>query len=338
MAKRIQRKRTKGWKMPANAVYCYAPGPGDTEVLVCQLAALLRAPETEAERAAPARGVAPLLKCPGCDRGLPVLMLDDDGVRTDVSGRPGTPSHAVSDAWWPCPRWQLAGTAPAAPMELDAVVDAYQKAKDNWCAQCFCFRSAPDAMRRSAHEAAREGFDVIYKVLWPIVGPVLKAEFEEASRLAKSTRAALAAPSTTAGAPTPQERDEAELTHIPVSYETPTDHYREMARRFAEDRDVQKHRARELGAQVETLTRELAAARLLNQRYEAYGAKDGIDAEQALTALREKLEQLPRYKVSELDGMLLPEPQPAGEWIRAEDLLAVLALLPVSPREPEPGA
>jgi hypothetical protein len=41
-------------------------------------------------------------QCKGCQRGLPVLMLDDDGVRVDVSGRPGKPSHAVEDSWWLC--------------------------------------------------------------------------------------------------------------------------------------------------------------------------------------------------------------------------------------------
>lgn len=41
-------------------------------------------------------------KCSGCEQGLPVLMLDDDGVRIDISGKPGKPSHAVEDSWWLC--------------------------------------------------------------------------------------------------------------------------------------------------------------------------------------------------------------------------------------------
>lgn len=44
---------------------------------------------------------------------------------------------------------------------------------------------------------------------------------------------------------------------IPACYDTPVDHYREMARRLVEDRDIQKHRARELEAEVLRLTREL---------------------------------------------------------------------------------
>lgn len=43
--------------------------------------------------------------CRGCELGLPKMMLDDAGTRTDVSKRPGVPSHAVDDAWWPCDRW-----------------------------------------------------------------------------------------------------------------------------------------------------------------------------------------------------------------------------------------
>ena len=42
------------------------------------------------------------------------------------------------------------------------------------------------------------------------------------------------------------EQDLAELAAAPVTYETPVDHYREMARRFAESRDELKHRCREL--------------------------------------------------------------------------------------------
>lgn len=45
-------------------------------------------------------------------------------------------------------------------------------------------------------------------------------------------------------------RDEAELAAMPTSYATVCDHYREMARRFAEDRDELKHRCRALEAQL----------------------------------------------------------------------------------------
>lgn len=43
-------------------------------------------------------------------------------------------------------------------------------------------------------------------------------------------------------------------------YDTPVDHYREMARRLVEDRDVLKHRARSLEARAETAERQIAAA------------------------------------------------------------------------------
>lgn len=54
--------------------------------------------------AVPAIGAKPPA-CKACERGVPVVMVDDHGVYTHVSQRPGTPSHAVDDAWWPCPRW-----------------------------------------------------------------------------------------------------------------------------------------------------------------------------------------------------------------------------------------
>ena len=48
-------------------------------------------------------------------------------------------------------------------------------------------------------------------------------------------------------------------------------------------------------------------------------------AEAALTALRTKIQQLPHYKVSDLDGMLLPMPLADGHWVRVGDLEALLA-------------
>lgn len=48
---------------------------------------------------------APRPRCQGCDKGLPTVMVDADGTRTDLSARPGVPSHAVGDAWWPCAAW-----------------------------------------------------------------------------------------------------------------------------------------------------------------------------------------------------------------------------------------
>jgi hypothetical protein len=54
------------------------------------------------------------------------------------------------------------GNATAAERtEPETIVAAYEKAADEWCAQCFCFTSAPETLRRAAHEAAREGFGAI---------------------------------------------------------------------------------------------------------------------------------------------------------------------------------
>lgn len=44
---------------------------------------------------------------------------------------------------------------------------------------------------------------------------------------------------------------------IPACYDTPADHYREMARRLVEDRDVQKHKARAAEARVSALRHAL---------------------------------------------------------------------------------
>ena len=57
------------------------------------------------------------LKCKGCEKGLPILLLDQDGCMTHVSKRdPVSISHAVSDAWWPCQRFKLVA-APAPSQE-----------------------------------------------------------------------------------------------------------------------------------------------------------------------------------------------------------------------------
>lgn len=57
-------------------------------------------------------------------------------------------------------------------------------------------------------------------------------------------------PSTGWMASTQEERDLADLAASPVSYETPVDHYREMARRFSASRDELKHRCRTLEAKL----------------------------------------------------------------------------------------
>jgi hypothetical protein len=86
-----------------------------------------------------------------------------------------------------------ARTAPKKePMpDVDVVVKAYQEAQDYWSAQCFCFTSAPEQMRRDAHEQARDGFNAIVQILGPLARPVLAAEYK-AARDAAKTDAALA--------------------------------------------------------------------------------------------------------------------------------------------------
>lgn len=59
-------------------------------------------------------------RCKGCADGLATLMLDDDGVRTDISGRPGVPSHAVEEYYWPCTKW-TDGTQPPSGLRGDPV-------------------------------------------------------------------------------------------------------------------------------------------------------------------------------------------------------------------------
>ena len=58
------------------------------------------------------------IRCKGCDDGLIVMMLDEDGTRTDISKRPGVPSHAVDEYWWPCAKW-VSAEAPEPALHID---------------------------------------------------------------------------------------------------------------------------------------------------------------------------------------------------------------------------
>jgi hypothetical protein len=60
------------------------------------------------------------VSCRGCDQGLVVMMLDEDGCRTDISQKIGVPSHAADDAFWPCEKWTP--TQPKAPEGESPVV------------------------------------------------------------------------------------------------------------------------------------------------------------------------------------------------------------------------
>lgn len=89
----------------------------DAKILCLRLVDVVRQ-----EAALPPGGAArPAIRCKGCDNGLPTMMLDADGTLTHFSKRPGVPSHAVDDAWWPCANWQAVEPGGAArPQEEPA--------------------------------------------------------------------------------------------------------------------------------------------------------------------------------------------------------------------------
>ncbi len=96
----------------------------EIRVLENVIAKLRQSPAATGGAAPPPVSPASVPACSGCQRGLPVVLVDEDGTFMDVSGRPGTPSHAVSDAWWPCTRYELkaggaAGRSPSDPQELN---------------------------------------------------------------------------------------------------------------------------------------------------------------------------------------------------------------------------
>lgn len=70
----------------------------------------------------------------------------------------------------------------------EQLIAAYREAQDNWSAQCFCFTSAPEQLRRDAHQAARDGFNELVMLLGPIVRPWLQAEYKEAEAAAKAEK------------------------------------------------------------------------------------------------------------------------------------------------------
>jgi hypothetical protein len=66
----------------------------------------------------------------------------------------------------------------------DALVAIYEQAQNEWSGQCFCFTSAPESLRRAAHEAARDAFNAIVQTAGPIVRPIKNAEYELAAAVA----------------------------------------------------------------------------------------------------------------------------------------------------------
>jgi len=118
---------------------------------------------------------------------------------------------------------------------------------------------APDALRRQivALTAERDKWlDAFNRSEQFQTGPTTRAEAAEAER--DQLKAELA-------------EQRAELTgtlsdlfkSIPECYDTPADHYREMARRLVEDRDVQKHKARAAEAERDHWKNEADALRIV---------------------------------------------------------------------------
>lgn len=44
-----------------------------------------------------------LPSCRDCERGDIPRLLDENGVLSELSGKPGLPCHAYEDSWWLCP-------------------------------------------------------------------------------------------------------------------------------------------------------------------------------------------------------------------------------------------
>ncbi|MCK9463127.1 MAG: hypothetical protein M0R80_26185 [Proteobacteria bacterium] len=40
--------------------------------------------------------------CPGCERGEEPEIIDEDGVLSSLSGKPGKPGHGMGDYHWHC--------------------------------------------------------------------------------------------------------------------------------------------------------------------------------------------------------------------------------------------
>jgi hypothetical protein len=122
-----------------------------------------------------------------CRKEYPNLSADLESL---VEGNPLMPYRAQMP---PGPRSLEAEAVPSAGAS-EIIVEAYQAAQDSWSAQCFCFTSAPESMRRDAHEVAREGFDRLVKILGPLARPILDAEYREADALARASASRPASP------------------------------------------------------------------------------------------------------------------------------------------------
>jgi len=63
--------------------------------------------------------------CKGCEEGMDLLMLDEDGVRCTESGKSGLPCHANDDTWWPCGYHK--GRVNEAKKEFIRIINAWLK-------------------------------------------------------------------------------------------------------------------------------------------------------------------------------------------------------------------
>lgn len=46
----------------------------------------------------------PTVECVYCDNGDEPQLLDEDGVLSSLSGKPGTLCHSYELEWWRCPK------------------------------------------------------------------------------------------------------------------------------------------------------------------------------------------------------------------------------------------
>lgn len=118
---------------------------------------------------------------------------------------------------------------------------------------------------------------------------------------------------------------EAELDALKAELATTQAHALELAAQVSllcatDTPDTQRAATVVLVQRVATLTHDLA----LNAEMLARQCDLARDTETRLAALRAGLEALPRFKVSDLDGMMLPKAVQDGDWVLAESVATLL--------------
>jgi len=69
--------------------------------------------------------------CPSCERGDTPIMLDEHGTRSEVSGEPGRPGHAIDDYWWYCDQYE-----PKAPQRDREAMEKLREILKRWKVDC----------------------------------------------------------------------------------------------------------------------------------------------------------------------------------------------------------